>query len=367
MNPFDQAWALLKAPVMPGRAGFPEDDPDYLSPNDQMWNDEADKDLEDKTRALWDYAEAQGIDPALMFDAWHDRASSVEGLDYDGGKPDTGEMKFRAHAVDPSEWKKLASEPMELAFQLLKAADSVGFGETPDYRRAVDHPGQMTLDQFPYEGMADDITHIRAVNPKWFSTMALGGAAPLEQDYENIEFEERVPLRNTERENKIFDKFFFDEEGRKKYMEDKHVPFKRLDTSLPATWWTKPSQENVGRAYIGSPRKLGDRMLVGVRGNVDDMKTQQRDAIEAVEGLPEKMIHDTVPPERLVFMHPSEDDITDAIDTTSSLGNSTLFTTQEMLRNIARRHGFPAGMGAREMGRDEGGIPRYDKDPNTAW
>ena len=120
-EPMDIAFQLLKAPVMSGRAGFPEDDPDYLSPNDQMWNDEADKDLEDKTHALWDYAEAQGIDPALMFDAWHDRASSVEGLDYDGGKPDTGEIKFRAHAVDPSEWKKLASEPMEIAPQLLKA------------------------------------------------------------------------------------------------------------------------------------------------------------------------------------------------------------------------------------------------------
>ncbi len=123
-EPMNIAFQLLKAPVMPGRAGFPEDDPDYLSPNDQMWNDEADKDLEEKTNALWKYAEANGIDPELMFDTWHDRASFVEGLDYDGGKPDTGEMKFRAHAVDPSEWKKLASEPMNIAFQLLKERKS---------------------------------------------------------------------------------------------------------------------------------------------------------------------------------------------------------------------------------------------------
>ena len=120
----DIAFQLLKTPVMPGRDGFPEDDPYYLSPNDQMWNDEADKDLEEKTNALWKYAEANGINPGLMLDAWHDRASFVEGLDYDGDKPDTGELKFRAHAVDPSEWKKLASEPMDIVFQLLKERKS---------------------------------------------------------------------------------------------------------------------------------------------------------------------------------------------------------------------------------------------------
>ena len=41
----------------------------------------------------------------------------VEGLDY--GEPGS-ELGFRAHAVDPSQWKKLASEPMEIAMQLLK-------------------------------------------------------------------------------------------------------------------------------------------------------------------------------------------------------------------------------------------------------
>jgi len=123
-EPMDIAFQLLKTPVMPGRDGFPEDDPYYLSPNDQMWNDEADKDLEEKTNALWKYAEANGINPGLMLDAWHDRASFVEGLDYDGDKPDTGELKFRAHAVDPSEWKKLASEPMDIVFQLLKERKS---------------------------------------------------------------------------------------------------------------------------------------------------------------------------------------------------------------------------------------------------
>ena len=251
--------------------------------------------------------------------------------------------------------------PFDQAWSLLKAADSVGFGETPDYQLL---PGQMTLDQFPYEGMVDDITHIRSVDPKWFSTMALGGATPRQQDAHNQRFEERVPMQESRRLDSIYDRFFFDEEGRKKYMRDKHVPYKQLDTSTPATWWTKPSVENIGRAYIGEPQRMEDRMLVGVRGDIDDMRTQQRDAVQAPESLPEKMVHDTIPPERLVFIKPSAKDmeLPHGMERYSPAAKA-----KEMLRNLAGRHGFPKGMNVREMGRDEGGIPRYDKDPLASW
>ena len=246
--------------------------------------------------------------------------------------------------------------PFDHAWELLKA-----FGETPDYQPL---PGQTRIDQFPYEGMVDDITHFRAVDPKWMGTMASGGAVPLEQDVQNEEFEERLPMQESRKLDQIYDIFFFDEEGRKKYMEDKHVPYKRLDVSTPATWWTKPSQENIGRAYIGEPQDMKDRMLVGVKGSLGDMKTQQRDAIEAPESLPEKMIHDTVPPEQLVFMQPNEEDM----DIPINMHNYTATAkAKEMLRNLARRHGFPKGMDIREMGKDEGGIARYDKDPHASW
>lgn len=91
--------------------------PMELAPHEQLWNDEADKDLQGKTDELFDYAIAQGVDPGELLDAWHDRASMVEGLDY--GEPGSG-LGFRAHAVDPSQWKKLASEPMDLAMRMLK-------------------------------------------------------------------------------------------------------------------------------------------------------------------------------------------------------------------------------------------------------
>lgn len=109
-EPMDIAMRLLKEQI------------DYenqmeLAPHEQLWNDEADEHLKTKTNELFDYAIAQGIDPGDLLDAWHDRASMVEGLDY--GEPGSG-LGFRAHAVDPSQWKKLASEPMNIAMRLLK-------------------------------------------------------------------------------------------------------------------------------------------------------------------------------------------------------------------------------------------------------
>ena len=107
-EPMDLAWRMLKE----------EDSYDKeLASHEQLWNDEADKDLQGKTDELFDYAIAQGVDPDELLDAWHDRASMVEGLDY--GEPGS-ELGFRAHAVDPSQWKKLASEPMGLAWRMLK-------------------------------------------------------------------------------------------------------------------------------------------------------------------------------------------------------------------------------------------------------
>ena len=418
MNPFDQAWALLKAPVMPGR------DPYHLDEDEQIWHDEADEDLRAKTNDLMSYLQnlspeekldvtrAQGdamlnnnlegvytckdgkcghlpddeqhkrnlelADQYLletMMGSWMPDANlsedAMEGLLYQDmdraafpqgqGRDWTAEEGFRAHAVAPEKWRKLSGEPMDIAFQLLKAADSVGFGETPDYQLL---PGQMTLDQFPYEGMVDDITHIRSVHPKWFNTMALGGAAPLQQARDNQVFEERLPMQESRKLDSIYDRFFFDEPGRKKYMRDKHVPFKRLDVSTPATWWTKPSVENIGRSYIGNPLRMEDRMLVGVKGSLDDMRTQQRDAIQAPESLPEKMVHDTIPPEKLVFIQPSAEDM---VLPHGMEKYSAAAKAKEMLRNLASRHGFPKGMTATEMGKDEGGITRFDKDPLASW
>jgi hypothetical protein len=145
---------------------LPENDPHYIYPNEQMWNDEADDDLKEKTNALWEYIEsmhpqdklmmlnqmdnpmlAMGIntDPRnradmtdeetekyindaiweMMFDAWQDSALEMPGgIDFDlGGNRKSGEPgdPVRAHAVDPSQWKKLAGEPMDIAMRLLKA------------------------------------------------------------------------------------------------------------------------------------------------------------------------------------------------------------------------------------------------------
>ena len=399
MNPFDQAWALLKAPVMPGRAGFPEDDPDYLHPGHiSEIGMEGDSSLIDEARKRENaYREAYidgKYDPGEFGPWWQGPPKTTETLGTEEEdalftrnnmvpvdtaatvrrlsgselpirvqqasiQDDEGPSFFGMPFNEKSHFTR--SEPMELAFQLLKAADSVGFGETPDYQLL---PGQMTLDQFPYEGMVDDITHIRSVHPKWFNTMALGGAAPLQQARDNQVFEERLPMQESRKLDSIYDRFFFDEPGRKKYMRDKHVPFKRLDVSTPATWWTKPSVENIGRSYIGNPLRMEDRMLVGVKGNLDDMRTQQRDAIQAPESLPEKMVHDTIPPEKLVFIQPSAEDM---VLPHGMEKYSAAAKAKEMLRNLASRHGFPKGMTAREMGKDEGGITRFDKDPLASW
>ena len=133
-----------------------------LAPHEQLWNDEADEHLKTKTNELFDYAIAQGIDPGDLLDAWHDRASMVEGLDY--GEPGS-ELGFRAHAVDPSQWKKLASEPMDLAWQLLKmpvvdtaAGVPVAYGGDVYYdedARARGIIGQVPYHTTPKDGPVD--------------------------------------------------------------------------------------------------------------------------------------------------------------------------------------------------------------------
>ena len=161
-KPMDIAWRLLKND---DDNTLPENDPHYIYPNEQMWNDEADDDLKEKTNALWEYIEsmhpqdklmmlnqmnnpmlAMGInkDPRnradmtdeetkkyindaiweMMFDAWQDSALEMPGgIDYDlEGNRKSGEPgdPVRAHAIHPSQWKKLASEPMDIAWRLLK-------------------------------------------------------------------------------------------------------------------------------------------------------------------------------------------------------------------------------------------------------
>ena len=187
-EPIDLAWLLLKNEWdYVDDNVLPENDPHYIYPNEQMWNDEADDDLKEKTNALWEYIEsmhpqdklmmlnqmdnpmlAMGIntDPRnradmtdeetekyindaiweMMFDAWQDSALEMPGgIDYDlGGNRKSGEPgdPVRAHAVDPSQWKKLAGEPMDLAWRLLKmplVSESVR-QEDGEYRADFRHP-----------------------------------------------------------------------------------------------------------------------------------------------------------------------------------------------------------------------------------
>jgi hypothetical protein len=149
-EPMDIAFQLLKEDI-------DYQDEDYIHPHEQIWNDEADKQLLDTTNSLWDYVENMSNDDKLaflnnqgnyfmnmafqnhfpttqeeidravaemMFDAWQDAQLEMPGgIDFDfGGNRKNGEPRnsVRAYAVHPSQWKKLASEPMGIAFQLLK-------------------------------------------------------------------------------------------------------------------------------------------------------------------------------------------------------------------------------------------------------
>ena len=150
-EPMDIAFQLLKEDI-------DYQDEDYIHPHEQIWNDEADEQLLDTTNSLWNYVQnmsnddkmewlrlqgnpfmqrgmqrmygdypelsQQKIDDSIwemLFDAWQD--SQVEmpgGIDFGDTKPDGLLDPVRAHAVHPSQWKKLASEPMNIALQLLK-------------------------------------------------------------------------------------------------------------------------------------------------------------------------------------------------------------------------------------------------------
>jgi len=153
-EPMDIAFQLLKEDI-------DYQDEDYIHPHEQIWNDEADEQLVDTTNSLWDYVEnmsnddkiewlrlqgnpfmqrgmqrmygdfpelsQQDIDDSIwemMFDAWQDSQLEMPGgIDFDlGGNRKSGQPRdpTRAYAVHPNHWKKLASEPMNIAFQLLK-------------------------------------------------------------------------------------------------------------------------------------------------------------------------------------------------------------------------------------------------------
>jgi hypothetical protein len=181
----DRSLLLLKAVMPSGEDGYR--DPRYLDEDEQIWHDEADEDLRAKTNDLMSYLQnlspeekldvtrAQGdellnnnlegvyackdgkcghlpdderhkrnlelADQYLletMMGSWMPDANlnedAMEGLLYQDmdraafpqgqGRDWTAEEGFRAHAVAPEKWRKLAGEPMEIALQLLKERKS---------------------------------------------------------------------------------------------------------------------------------------------------------------------------------------------------------------------------------------------------
>jgi len=157
-EPMKDAWSTLL-----------KEDEDYIHPDEQIWNDEADEHLMGVTNSLWDYIEGMSNDEKIewlrlqgnpfmqrgmqrmygdfpelsqedidnsiwemMFDAWQDSQLEMPGgIDFDLGRttPRSDHMArdvTRAHAVHPSQWKKLASEPMKDAWStLLKEDDAI--------------------------------------------------------------------------------------------------------------------------------------------------------------------------------------------------------------------------------------------------
>ena len=156
-EPMKDAWSTLLKEAIDYR------DEDYIYPHEQIWNDEADEQLMGITDSLWDYVENLSNDDKLaflnnqgnyfmnmgfqnhfpttqaeidlavaemMFDAWQDAQLEMPGgIDFDiGGNRKSGEPRnsVRAYAVHPSQWKKLASEPMKDAWStLLKEDDPI--------------------------------------------------------------------------------------------------------------------------------------------------------------------------------------------------------------------------------------------------
>lgn len=179
-EPMDIAMRLLKISLVDDDETDPTDPTRLryrIDPDEQLWGDEADEDLKERTTDIMRYlqdmspeeklkvVEAQG-DPMLnsvlegelgackrgicnheqgdalheknikdadqflleaMMHSWMpDAGNAMSGLEY-GPTPNaprtsywTADDGFRAHAIDPSQWRKLAGEPMEIAFQLLK-------------------------------------------------------------------------------------------------------------------------------------------------------------------------------------------------------------------------------------------------------
>jgi len=179
-EPMDIAFQLLKFGLVDDDETDPTDPTRqqyFIDADEQLWGDEADADLRERTTDMMHYlqdmspeeklkvVEAQGepmlnsvlegelgackrgicdhkqgdtlheknikdVDQFLleaMMHSWMpDAGNSMSGLEYEP-TPNTpitshwtADDGFRAHAVDPSQWRKLASEPMDIAFQLLK-------------------------------------------------------------------------------------------------------------------------------------------------------------------------------------------------------------------------------------------------------
>ena len=247
----DIALQLLKAPVMPGR------DPYHLDEDEQIWHDEADEDLRAKTNDLMSYLQnlspeekldvtrAQG-NPMLnnnlegvytckdgkcghlpddeqhkrnlemadqylletMMESWmpdaaDDGLSGIEFQDMDreafpqGQSKDwTAEEGFRAHAVNPLQWRKLAGEPMEIAFQLLKERKSP---EAWARKRAYDSQYEKTPKRVKYREQLNAERRKRGIYGKGGKDVShtQGGKLTLESAHANRarHFKNRGTLR----------------------------------------------------------------------------------------------------------------------------------------------------------------------------
>jgi len=202
--------------------------------------------------------------------------------------------------------------PFDQAWSLLKAADSVGFGETPDYQLL---PGQTTLPNFDQHMLPEQpIGAVRVIPQRYFSDVAVRGVQPLTQSTHNMGFDDSVVVREHNRARRLDDQYG-EKRGKRiragidtgDHYQGFYKPMKTIDTSMPGTWWTKPGVENVQRAYSDIPKGEAATM-VGVRGDPSRFKGQFRDAIESPESFPEGFLNEAIDPKDLVFMNPTEED-----------------------------------------------------------
>ena len=128
MNPFDQAWALLKAPVMPGRAGFPEDEQETIDLEHHIFCEDC---------------KGSGMEPDP--DSPGEECTTCDGKGTLAGIEQNlpGFTKVRGMRAGKSDYVT-TGEPMDVAFQLLKMPQ-----EARAFAEQV-HEGQMYDDENPH-------------------------------------------------------------------------------------------------------------------------------------------------------------------------------------------------------------------------